>query len=379
MSLSADQLRRYSRHLILPQVGIEGQEKLLNGRVLIIGVGGLGCPVSLYLAAAGVGRIGLVDPDRVDDSNLQRQVLYTTRDVGRLKVEAAADRLSALNPDTCIDPHPVRFAADNAEALMAEYDYIIDGTDNFPTRYLVNDACVLFGKVNVYGSIFRFDGQVSVFAHPDGPCYRCLYPEPPPPGSVPNCAEGGVLGILPGHVGLTQATQAVQLMAGIGEPLIGRLLCFDALTMRWETIVVRKNPDCPVCGERPTITELKEEEVVCAVEEDMPEGIERVSPKEAARRLNEEPDWILLDVREPYEYEIAHLPKARLIPLNRLLERINELSTDDTRSIMAYCHRGVRSLQALRLLKRQGFNRLVNMDGGIDRWSDEVDATVPKY
>lgn len=377
MSLHADQLRRYSRHIILPQIGTEGQERLLSAHVLIVGAGGLGCPVSLYLTAAGIGHIGLIDPDRVDVSNLQRQVLYTHDDVGQFKVEAARRRLTALNPDVECTIYPERLSADNALDLVSSYDYVVDGTDNFPTRYLVNDACVMTGRINVYGSIYRFDGQASVFAHPEGPCYRCLLPEPPPPGSVPNCAEGGVLGVLPGQIGMIQATETVKLIAGIGEPLIGRLLCLDALSMAWSEVRIKRHSQCPVCGDAPSITELREETVACEVEE-APGGVERLAPEEAKKRLARG-DALLLDVREPYEYEIAHLPDARLIPLNSLLERMDELPADRDRPIVAYCHHGVRSMQALRLLSRRGFRRLANLEGGIDRWSQEVDPDVPRY
>lgn len=381
MSLNAEQLRRYSRHVRLPEVGVEGQERLLNASVLVVGLGGLGSPVALYLAAAGVGRLGLLDFDVVDESNLQRQVLYSTADVGRKKAVVARERLSALNPDIRLDVLDRRLGADNAAALFAPYDIIVDGTDNFGTRYLVNDACVLFGKTNVYGSIYRFEGQVSVFAAPGGPCYRCLFPEPPPPGEIPNCAEAGVLGILPGQIGVTQATEAIKLILGKGTSLVGRLLLFDALEMTWKAMQVSRNPSCPVCGENPPITELEEYSLFCAGvgQVDLASGIESLAPAETKALLESEQDALLLDVREPYEFEIVHLDGTVLIPLGELDARVAELDSWRERTVVAYCHAGIRSARALEVLQQHGFRRLVNLDGGIDRWAEDLDPDMPRY
>ncbi|OVE81929.1 molybdenum cofactor biosynthesis protein MoeB [bacterium M21] len=375
MSLTPDQLRRYSRHVILSDVGVEGQEKLLNARVLIVGCGGLGAPTSLYLAAAGVGTIGLLDFDVVDESNLQRQVLYTTKDVGRKKAEVAKERLAALNPGINLICHDERLAVDNVERLFADYDYIIDGTDNFATRYLVNDACVMLGKVNVYGSIFQFEGQASIFAHPDGPCYRCLFPEPPNPGEVPNCAEGGVFGVLPGQIGVTQATEAVKLILGIGTSLVGRLMVFDAMNMRWKELKVRRDPACPVCGENPKITELNEYTQFCsgAPQVDHEPGIDSMTPLEAKALLASNEDVFFLDVREEYEYQMASLAGTTLIPLGQLEQRLGELLPHKEQTILAHCKAGMRSLRALEILKEHGFTKLINVSGGIDRWLAEVD------
>jgi sulfur-carrier protein adenylyltransferase/sulfurtransferase len=379
-ALTNEEVLRYSRHLIMPEVGMEGQLKLKNAKVLCIGTGGLGAPLGLYLAAAGVGRIGLVDFDTVDTTNLQRQILFSAADVGRPKIAAAADRLRGLNPDIQIDTFETRLTSDNALDLFKDYDIIVDGTDNFPTRYLVNDACILLGKPNVYGSIFRFEGQITVFGYPGGPCYRCLYPEPPPPGLVPSCAEGGVLGVLPGIVGSIQAVETLKLIIGKGEPLIGRLLLFDALAMRFRELKLRKNPECPVCGEHPTVTKLIDYVQFCGlrgeeapvVETNLPE----ITPRELKSRLDRGDDLFILDVREPHEYQICNL-KGHLIPLGDLSRRVSEL--DSSREIVAHCRSGKRSADAVEFLRKAGFRKIWNLKGGILAWSDEVDPTVPKY
>jgi adenylyltransferase/sulfurtransferase len=373
--LSKDEILRYSRHLIMPEVGTEGQLKLKAAKVLLVGTGGLGAPLGLYLAAAGVGRIGLVDFDVVDFTNLQRQVIHGTSDVGRKKLDSAADRMREINPFVRIDKHEVALASDNALDILRDYDIVVDGTDNFPTRYLVNDACVLLGKPNVYGSIFRFEGQATVFAYEGGPCYRCLYPEPPPPGLVPSCAEGGVLGILPGTIGLIQATETVKLILGIGEPLVGRLLLYDALAMRFRELKVRKNPECPVCGDHPTITKLIDYQQFCGIPQQAPaEG--DIDPLEVKAKIDRGDPFVLIDVREPHEYRICRIPTAKLIPLGELPKRLNELSPSD--EIVAHCKSGLRSAKAVDLLKKNGF-RARNMKGGILAWSDKVDPAVPKY
>src|SRR5271169_6583698 len=380
VTLTKKEIERYSRHLIMPEVGMDGQLKLKQAKVLCIGTGGLGAPLGLYLAAAGVGRIGLVDFDRVDDSNLQRQVLFSTKDVGRPKIEAAADRLRGLNPDIQIDTFDTHLSSDNALDILKDYDIIVDGTDNFPTRYLVNDASVLLGKPNVYGSIFRFEGQVTVFGYPDGPCYRCLYPEPPPPGLVPSCAEGGVLGVLPGIVGSIQAAETLKLILGKGEPLIGRLLLFDALGMRFRELKLRKNPECPVCGDNPTVTKLIDYVEFCGVRgEEAPapaSTVPEITPRELKARLDRGDDLYVLDVREPHEYQICNIG-GHLIPLGDLSRRVNEL--DSSREIVAHCRSGKRSAEAAEFLRKAGFKKLWNLKGGILAWSDEVDPTVPKY
>jgi adenylyltransferase/sulfurtransferase len=379
-SLSNEEIRRYSRHLILPEFGMEGQRKLKQGSVLLIGTGGLGSPLALYLAAAGVGHIGLVDFDIVDESNLQRQIIHGTSTLGIRKTESAKMRLRDLNPHIDIATYDVQITSDNAFDLIRPYDVIVDGTDNFPTRYLTNDACVMLGKPNVYGSIFRFEGQATVFSPKHGgPCYRCLYPEPPPPGLVPSCAEGGVLGVLPGVIGTIQATEAIKLLSGIGEPLIGRLLLYDALAMRFRELKLRRNPDCPVCGDHPTVTELIDYQQFCGIspEEAHRDATIEITPAEVADWLHSDNPPFLLDVREPNEWEICHIPGAVRISVNELAERMNEL--DSAVEMVVYCRSGVRSARAVELLRQAGFRKVKNMAGGILRWSDEVDPGVPKY
>jgi molybdopterin/thiamine biosynthesis adenylyltransferase/rhodanese-related sulfurtransferase len=376
--LTHDEIRRYSRHLIMPEVGLAGQEKLKSGSVLVIGTGGLGSPVALYLAAAGIGRIGLVDFDLVDETNLQRQIIHGTKDVGRPKLYSARERMLDVNPNIDVVLHEAAIDSSNALEIMADYDVIVDGTDNFPTRYLTNDACVLLGKPNIYGSIFRFEGQASVFFAEEGPCYRCLFPEPPPPGLVPSCAEGGVLGVLPGVIGTIQATEAVKLLLGKGRPLIGRLLLYDALEMSFDEVQLRKNPDCPVCGENPTVTELIDYVQFCGLD---PAGALEpsweITAVELASRLEAGERPVLLDVREPHEWEIAHLEGATLIPQGDLLARMSELSTAD--EIVLYCRSGERSARALNLLREAGFRRLKNLRGGINAWAQTVDPSLPRY
>ncbi|HEV7668768.1 MAG TPA: molybdopterin-synthase adenylyltransferase MoeB [Thermoanaerobaculia bacterium] len=377
-ALDPAEIRRYSRHLILPEVGTEGQKRLKAAKVLMIGTGGLGSPVGLYLAAAGVGTLGLVDFDVVDDSNLQRQVLFGISDVGRPKIEAAASRLADINPHIKIVPYETRLESSNALDLFRDYDLVVDGTDNFPTRYLVNDACVLLGKPNVYGSIFRFEGQVSVFWGAKGPCYRCLFPEPPPPGLVPSCAEGGVLGVLPGIIGALQANEVIKLIVGVGDPLIGRLVLFDALKLRFRELKLRKDPACPICSEHPTQTELIDYDQFCGIEpEAAHEDDFEIEVTDLARWRNEGRDVVVLDVRTPQEYQIARIEGAVLIPLQELPDRLNELDTAAT--IVAQCHGGVRSAQAVHFLRQHGFAKTRNLAGGIDAWSVEVDPRVPRY
>ncbi|MCI4347942.1 MAG: molybdopterin-synthase adenylyltransferase MoeB [Thermoplasmata archaeon] len=379
--LTRDQMRRYSRHLLLPEVGVKGQRKLRASTVLLVGAGGLGAPAALYLAAAGVGEIGLVDFDRVEVSNLQRQVLYGTGDIGRPKLEAARERLNDLNPDVVVRTHEQHLTSENALEILRPYDVIVDGTDNFPTRYLVNDASVLLGKPNVYGSIYRFEGQASVFDARRGPCYRCLYPEPPPPGLVPSCAEGGVLGVLPGLVGTIQATETVKLLLGIGEPLIGRLLLFDALALRFRELRLRKNPECVICGTHPTQTGLIDYPAFCGVaaEETSPVGGKppQMTPEALAARLIAEDPPMVIDVRNPSEWEIAHLPGATLIPLPELPQRVTELAR--ARELVLYCHTGRRSAQGAQLLIELGFTHVSNLTGGIEAWAQKVDTTMPRY
>ena len=379
--LRPDQFDRYRRHLSLPEMGVEGQSRLLESSVLLIGAGGLGCPLALYLAAAGVGRIGLVDDDVVDASNLQRQVLYRTSDVGRAKVEAAAERIEALNPDVHIDTYPLRLDSSNAMEIFADYDVIVDGTDNFPTRYLSNDACVLLGKPNVYGSIYRFEGQASVFDARSGPCYRCLYPEPPPPGSVPSCEEGGVLGVLPGMIAIIQATETVKLLTGVGTPLVGRLLAYDALAMEWNEFRLRKDAECPVCGPEPTVTELIDYQGFCGFEpkEEASPEVVQVRAAEVSERLAASEDFLLLDVREPDECAKASIAGARAIPLAQLEARVGEIESWRDGAVVVHCHHGGRSADACQRLMRLGFSRVENLDGGIDAWSLTVDDAVPRY
>src|SRR5450755_3534024 len=380
VTLSKEEVMRYSRHLIMPEVGMEGQLKIKQAKVLCIGTGGLGAPLGLYLAAAGVGRIGLVDFDTVDSTNLQRQILFSTSDVGRPKIAAAADRLRGLNPDIQIDTYETRLTSDNALELFKDYDIIVDGTDNFPTRYLVNDACILLGKPNVYGSIFRFEGQITVFGMPDGPCYRCLYPEPPPPGLVPSCAEGGVLGVLPGIVGSIQAMETIKLILGAGESLKGRLLLFDALAMKFRELKLRKNHSCPMCGDHPTITKLIDYYEFCGVRGEEAPGpdvqVPEITPRDLKSRLDRGDDLFILDVREPHEFQICNL-RGHLIPLGELPRRVHEL--DSSREIVAHCRSGKRSAEAVDFLRKAGFRKILNLKGGILAWSDEVDPSVPKY
>jgi adenylyltransferase/sulfurtransferase len=391
-TLSNNEIARYSRHLILPEVGMEGQQKLKAAKVLCVGTGGLGAPMTYYLAAAGVGTIGLVDFDVVDESNLQRQIIHSTKDVGRPKIDSAAEKLTALNPNIKIVKHETMLTSANALEIIKDYDIVADGTDNFPTRYLVNDACVLSGnKPNAYGSIFRFEGQASVFATEDGPCYRCLYPEPPPPGLVPSCAEGGVLGILPGLVGVIQATEVIKLILGNGEPLIGRLLLVDSLGMRFRELKLRKNPDCPVCGQNPTVTELIDYQQFCGITPEpkadqvnqttlnqtpVQNGIPQIFPRELKQRLDSGEDIFVLDVREPHEYQIANLG-AKLIPLGDLPARVGEL--DKNREIVVHCKSGGRSQKAAEFLAQNGFKNVQNLAGGITGWSNDVDPTIAKY
>ena len=380
MTLSKEEIQRYSRHLIMPEVGMDGQLKLKAAKVLCIGTGGLGAPLGQYLAAAGVGQIGLIDFDKVDLTNLQRQILFSTNDVGRPKIEAAAERLRGLNPDIQIDTFETMLTSANALDILKDYDVIVDGTDNFATRYLVNDACVLLGKPNVYGSIFRFEGQASVFGYPGGPCYRCLYPEPPPPGLVPSCAEGGVLGVLPGIVGSIQAAETLKLIIGKGEPLVGRLLLFYALAMRFRELKLRKNPECPVCGAHPTVTKLIDYAEFCGVRgEETPapvSTIPEITPRELKARLDRGDDLFIVDVREPHEYQICNIG-GYLIPLGDLSRRVSEL--DSSREIVAHCRSGKRSAEASEFLRQAGFRKVLNLKGGILAWSDEVDPSVPKY
>ncbi len=377
--LSPEQYDRYRRHLVLPEIGLEGQQALLRSRVLLIGAGGLGCPLAQYLAAAGVGTLGLVDFDRVDASNLHRQVLYGTADVGRPKLEVAAERIAAMNPDVRLELHPLRLSSENALELFASYDVIVDGTDNFPTRYLTNDACVLLGKPNVHGAIFRFDGQASVFDARHGPCYRCLYPEPPPPGAVPSCAEGGVLGVLPGLVALIQAAETLKLLTGIGEPLYGRLLQVDALRMEFLEFRVRKDPECPLCGEKPTLTQLIDYEGFCGVPAAHAPRYSEISAARLHERRTGGQRFLLLDVREADEVARARIEGATWIPLGQLAGRVGELMSWRDEQVVVHCHHGPRSARACALLAEQGFRRIENLVGGIEAWSLSVDASVPRY
>ncbi|MEJ2708843.1 MAG: molybdopterin-synthase adenylyltransferase MoeB [Anaerolineales bacterium] len=380
-ALSHAEILRYSRHLLIPEVGLEGQKKLKAASILLIGTGGLGSPVALYLAAAGVGRIGLVDYDVVDYSNLQRQVIHGTSGLNTLKVESARKRMLDLNPDIGVEVYNEPFTSENAMRIAQEYDILIDGTDNFPTRYLVNDVCVLLGKPNVYGSIFRFDGQASVFDATRGPCYRCLFPEPPPPGLVPSCAEGGVLGVLPGTIGTIQATEALKLILDIGDPLIGRLMLYNALDMSFDYVKLRKNPNCKICGPNPEVTELIDYEAFCGVpghdhEEGAVGGGWDIEASELAERLKEN-NVVLLDVREPHELQISHLEGAKLIPLGQLAARLSELNSAE--EMVVFCKSGTRSARALELLISAGFRKVKNLKGGINAWAKEVDPSLPIY
>jgi adenylyltransferase/sulfurtransferase len=377
--LRPDQYDRYRRHLTLPEIGLEGQQALLAARVLLVGAGGLGCPLAQYLAAAGVGTLGLVDDDVVDASNLHRQVLYTTNDVGRPKVEVAAERIAAMNPDVVVERHALRLTSDDALELLAAYDVVVDGTDNFPTRYLTNDACVLLGKPNVHGSIFRFDGQATVFDARHGPCYRCLFPEPPPPGAVPSCAEGGVLGVLPGLIALIQATETVKLVTGVGEPLYGRLLQYDALRMEFNEFRVRKDPKCPVCGESPSVTELIDYQGFCGLPAAGEAPLSEVTAAEVRRRLDGGETLLLLDVREAAERETACIAGATWIPLGELASRASELEDWRNRPVVVHCHHGGRSARGAALLQEQGFSQVSNLTGGIEAWSLTIDPSVPRY
>jgi adenylyltransferase/sulfurtransferase len=377
-TLNQDEIRRYSRHLVMPEVGREGQERLKTARILVVGMGGLGSPVAMYLAAAGIGKLGLVEFDRVEESNLQRQILFGQSDIGRPKIEVALERLREINPLIEITTHPARIDSANAMTLLNDYDVVVDGSDNFPTRYLVNDACVLAGKPNVYGSIFRFEGQISVFWGAQGPCYRCLFPEPPPPGLVPSCAEGGVLGVLPGIIGTLQANEAIKLVLGIGESLVGRLVIFDALSLRFRELRLQKNAECPVCSARPTVTEPIDYEAFCGLDQAEPETDEVNITVSGLQRLQEQGRRpLLLDVRTPREWQICRLDGAQLLPLHELTGRWQELEGEQ--EIVVYCHHGHRSARAVDFLRRAGMQNVRNLTGGIDAWSKEIDSSVPLY
>ena len=376
-ALSHEEILRYSRHLILPDVGVEGQRKLKAARVLLVGAGGLGSPAALYLAAAGVGTLGLVDFDVVDKTNLQRQIIHGTSTVGRPKLDSAKERIQDLNPNVQVETFETRLTSENALDIIREFDIVADGTDNFPTRYLVNDACVLLGKPNVYGSIFRFEGQASVFYAKEGPCYRCLYAEPPPPGLVPSCAEGGVLGVLPGIIGSIQAMETIKLVLGVGEPLIGRLVLFDALKLQFRELKLEKDPDCPVCGSHPTVTELIDYEAFCGIGAEPSYDGAEISAQELQQEWERNSDLLVIDVREPHEYEITHIEGAVLIPLGELPDRLNDL--DGHREIVTHCHHGARSLKALEILKAAGFSKVRSLRGGIDAWAVNVDPSLPRY
>jgi sulfur-carrier protein adenylyltransferase/sulfurtransferase len=383
IDFSNDEIARYSRHLIMPEVTLDGQKRIKASSILCIGTGGLGSPIALYLAAAGIGRLGLVDYDTVDFSNLQRQILHGTDDVGRKKLNSARDRIKAINPNVRVDLYDTMFRSENAMQLVQGYDIVIDGTDNFPTRYLSNDVCVLTKKPNIYGSIFRFDGQCTVFApHLGGPCYRCMFPEPPPPGMVPSCAEGGVLGVLPGIIGVIQAIEAIKMIIGIGESLIGRLVSFDALKLRFKEFKIRKDPNCPICGDHPTIHELIDYDQFCGIPQADAEAakeleVPTITATELKTKIDRKDQFVLVDVREPFEYDISRIPGSKLIPLGELPARLSELDSAD--DIVLHCKMGGRSAKALRILQEAGFRKLNNLQGGITAWSDEVDPTTPKY
>lgn len=377
--LTFQEIRRYSRHLIIPDVAMAGQKRLKNAKVLCIGAGGLGSPVAMYLAAAGVGTLGMVDFDVVDETNLQRQVIHGTSDVGRPKLDSAADRIAEINPFVKVVKHETMVSSDNAMELFAPYDLIVDGSDNFPTRYLVNDACVLLGKPYVWGSIFRFDGQLSVFWAEHGPCYRCLFPEPPPPGMVPSCAEGGVLGMLCGTIGSLQTTEAVKLIAGVGDPLIGRMLIYDALELRFKELKVRKDPECPVCGKNPTVTELIDYEAFCGVTDEIAQFASQLSvtPRELAQMRDRGDDVVLIDVREPHEWEINRIPGAHLIPMNDVPSRISEIPQSG--NVLVYCKVGARSAEVLKFLHQVGLTNTKHLAGGIESYAAQVDPSIPRY
>ena len=383
IDFSNDEIARYSRHLIMPEVTLDGQKRIKAASVLCIGTGGLGSPIALYLAAAGIGRLGVVDFDVVDFSNLQRQILHGTDDVGRKKLNSARDRIKAINPNVQVDLHDMMFRSENAMQVVQDYDIVIDGTDNFPTRYLSNDVCVLTKKPNIYGSIFRFDGQCTVFApHLGGPCYRCMFPEPPPPGMVPSCAEGGVLGVLPGIIGVMQAIEAIKMIIGIGDSLIGRLVSFDALKLRFKEFKIRKDPSCPICGEHPTIHELIDYDQFCGIPQADAEAakeleVPTITATELKTKIDRKDKFVLVDVREPFEYDISRIPGSKLIPLGELPARLSELDSAD--DIVLHCKVGGRSAKALRILQEAGFRKLNNLQGGITAWSDEVDPSIPKY
>jgi sulfur-carrier protein adenylyltransferase/sulfurtransferase len=383
IDFSNDEIARYSRHLIMPEVTLDGQKRIKASSVLCIGTGGLGSPIALYLAAAGVGRMGLVDFDVVDFSNLQRQILHGTDDVGRKKLNSAKDRIKAVNPNVQVDLHDMLFRRENAMQVVKSYDIVIDGTDNFPTRYLSNDVCVLLKKPNIYGSIFRFDGQCTVFApHLGGPCYRCMFPEPPPPGMVPSCAEGGVLGVLPGIIGVMQAIEAIKLILGIGDSLIGRLVSFDALKLSFKEFKIRKDPNCPICGDNPTIRELIDYDQFCGIPQADAEAakelaVPTITATELKQKIDRHDKFVLVDVREPFEYDISRIPGSKLIPLGELPARLSELDSAD--DIVLQCKSGGRSAKALRILQEAGFRKLSNLEGGITAWSLDVDPSVPKY
>ncbi len=383
IDFSNDEIARYSRHLIMPEVTLDGQKRIKAASVLCIGTGGLGSPIALYLAAAGIGRLGLVDYDIVDFSNLQRQILHGTDDVGRKKLNSARDRIKSINPNVRVDLHDMMFRSENAMQLVQDYDIVIDGTDNFPTRYLSNDVCVLTKKPNIYGSIFRFDGQCTVFApHLGGPCYRCMFPEPPPPGMVPSCAEGGVLGVLPGIIGVMQAIEAIKMIIGIGDSLIGRLVSFDALKLRFKEFKIRKDPNCPICGDHPTIHELIDYDQFCGIPQADAEAakeleVPTITATELKTKIDRKDKFVLVDVREPFEFDISRIPGSKLIPLGELPARLSELDSAD--EIVLHCKVGGRSAKALRILQEAGFRKLNNLKGGITAWSDDVDPSIPKY